>query len=125
MLPSLGILIVLTWVYLAYGDLPVVAGLPYGIKPAVTAIVVFAAWRIGSRALRGRRHPGDRRQHACGVGLFGLDLMYWCGWFLTAPYGWGAHKSFRSMVIASKGATRTWSEPAKRPISRQAPASRA
>ena len=51
-MPSLGILIVLTWVYLAYGDLPVVAGLPHGIKPAVTAIVVFAAWRIGSRALR-------------------------------------------------------------------------
>ncbi|MFZ0788266.1 MAG: chromate efflux transporter [Chromatiaceae bacterium] len=51
-LPSLAILIALTWIYLAYGDLPVVAGILYGIKPAVTAIVVFAAWRIGSRALR-------------------------------------------------------------------------
>jgi chromate transporter len=51
-LPSLAILIALTFVYLAYGDLPVVAGILYGIKPAVTAIVVFAAWRIGSRALR-------------------------------------------------------------------------
>jgi chromate transporter len=51
-LPSLAILIGLTWVYLAYGDLPVVAGILYGIKPAVTAIVVFAAYRIGSRALR-------------------------------------------------------------------------
>jgi chromate transporter len=51
-LPSLAILIALTYVYLAYGDLPVVAGILYGIKPAGTAIVVFAAWRIGSRALR-------------------------------------------------------------------------
>jgi len=51
-LPSLGILIALTWVYLGYGDVPVVAGVLYGIKPAVTAIVVFAAYRIGSRALR-------------------------------------------------------------------------
>ena len=51
-LPSLAILIGLTWVYLAYGDVPVVAGVLYGIKPAVTAIVVFAAYRIGSRALR-------------------------------------------------------------------------
>ena len=51
-LPSLAILIALTWVYLVYGDLPVVAGILYGIKPAVTAIVVFAAYRIGSRALR-------------------------------------------------------------------------
>ncbi|MDZ7752904.1 MAG: chromate efflux transporter [Gammaproteobacteria bacterium] len=50
-LPSLAILMVLTWIYLAYGDLPVVAGVLYGIKPAVTAIVVFAAYRIGSRAL--------------------------------------------------------------------------
>ncbi|MGB5606898.1 MAG: chromate transporter, partial [Gammaproteobacteria bacterium] len=41
----------LTWIYLAYGDVPVVAGILYGIKPAVTAIVVFAAYRIGSRAL--------------------------------------------------------------------------
>lgn len=50
-LPSLFILIGLTWVYLAFGDIPAVEGILYGIKPAVTAIVVFAAYRIGSRAL--------------------------------------------------------------------------
>ena len=50
-IPSLFILSGLTWVYLAYGDVPAVAGILYGIKPAVTAIVVFAAYRIGSRAL--------------------------------------------------------------------------
>ena len=51
-LPSLFILIALTWVYLAYGDAPAIEGVLYGIKPAVTAIVVFAAYRIGSRALK-------------------------------------------------------------------------
>jgi len=51
-LPSLFILIALTWIYMAFGDLPAVAGVLYGIKPAVTAIVVFAAYRIGSRALK-------------------------------------------------------------------------
>jgi chromate transporter len=51
-LPSLFILVGLSWVYMAYGDVPAIAGLLYGIKPAVTAIVVFAAWRIGSRALK-------------------------------------------------------------------------
>ena len=51
-LPSLFILIALTWIYLAFGNLPAVAGILYGIKPAVTAIVVFAAYRIGSRALK-------------------------------------------------------------------------
>ena len=51
-LPSLFILMGLTWVYLSFGDLPAVEGVLYGIKPAVTAIVVFAAYRIGSRALK-------------------------------------------------------------------------
>jgi chromate transporter len=53
-LPSLFLLIALSWIYLTYGDVPAIAGVLYGIKPAVTAIVLFAAWRIGSRALR---HP--------------------------------------------------------------------
>ena len=51
-LPSLLLLIALSWIYMAFGDVPLVAGLFYGIKPAVTAIVVAAAWRIGTRALK-------------------------------------------------------------------------
>jgi chromate transporter len=51
-LPSLLILIALSWIYMVWESTPLVAGILYGIKPAVTAIVLFAAWRIGSRALR-------------------------------------------------------------------------
>jgi len=51
-LPSFFILIALTWIYLVYSEVPAVAGILYGIKPAVTAIVAFAAYRIGSRALK-------------------------------------------------------------------------
>ncbi|MGJ0516816.1 MAG: chromate efflux transporter [Methylomicrobium sp.] len=51
-LPSLLILIGLSWIYLAFGHVPAVAGVLYGIKPAVTAIVLFAAYRIGTRALK-------------------------------------------------------------------------
>jgi chromate transporter len=51
-LPSLFILIALSWVYMAHGDVPAIAGVLYGIKPAVTAIVMLAAWRIGSRTLK-------------------------------------------------------------------------
>ncbi|MFM7657051.1 MAG: chromate efflux transporter [Burkholderiaceae bacterium] len=53
-LPSLLLLITLSWVYLAFGDVPVVAGVLYGIKPAVVALVMAAAWRIGLRSLRNR-----------------------------------------------------------------------
>jgi len=51
-LPSLLILIGLSWLYMTFGQTPLVAGLFYGIKPAVAAIVVHAAHRIGSRTLR-------------------------------------------------------------------------
>ena len=53
-LPSLGILIALSWVYIAFGDVPVVAGIFFGLKPAVAALVLHAAHRIGSRALKNR-----------------------------------------------------------------------
>ena len=51
-LPSLFILVALSWIYVAFGDVPVVAGLFYGIKPAVAAIVLHAVHRIGGKALK-------------------------------------------------------------------------
>ena len=73
-LPSLFVLVALSWIYMAYGDVPVVAGTLYGIKPAVTAIVLFAAYRIGSRALRN----GALWAIAAGafVAIFALDVPF-------------------------------------------------
>ena len=51
-LPSLGILIALSWIYVAFGQLPAVAGAFAAVKPAVVAIIVQAAHRLGGRALR-------------------------------------------------------------------------
>jgi chromate transporter len=53
-LPSFFILVGLAYVYMAYGEVPAIAGLLYGIKPAVVAIVLFAAYRIGVRALKNK-----------------------------------------------------------------------
>lgn len=52
LLPSLLLLIVLSWLYMAYGHVAAIAGVLYGVKPAVVAIVVAAAWRLGRRTLR-------------------------------------------------------------------------
>jgi chromate transporter len=73
-LPSLFILIALSWIYMAWGNLPAVSGTLYGIKPAVTAIVVVAALRIGSRALKNRVLWGFAV--AAFIGLFALDLPF-------------------------------------------------
>jgi chromate transporter len=51
-LPSLFLIGALAWIYLCFDKLPFIAGLFYGIKPAVVAIVLHAAHRVGSRALR-------------------------------------------------------------------------
>jgi chromate transporter len=51
-LPSVFVLIGLSWIYLSFGHVPAVAAVLYGIKPAVTAIVLSAAYRIGSRTLK-------------------------------------------------------------------------
>ncbi len=51
-LPSLFILMGLSWVYVVFGNVPWVAGVLYGIKPAVAAIVLQAVHRIGSKTLR-------------------------------------------------------------------------
>ena len=51
-LPSLCILIVLSWLYIAYGHLTFIAGIFYGIKPAIAVIVLQAAQRIGARSLK-------------------------------------------------------------------------
>ena len=73
-LPSLFILIALSWIYMAFGSLPVVAGIFYGIKPAVTALVLHAAHRIGTRALRNRWLWGIAA--ASFVAIFVLDAPF-------------------------------------------------
>ncbi|HET9044315.1 MAG TPA: chromate efflux transporter [Burkholderiales bacterium] len=73
-LPSLFILIALSWIYLRFGDVPAVAAVLYGIKPAVTAIVLFAAYRIASRALKYR--PLWLISIAAFVAIFAFDLPF-------------------------------------------------
>ena len=73
-LPSLLILITLSWVYLAFGDAPVVAGVLYGIKPAVVAIVLAAAWRLGHRVLKNRWLIGIAALAFIGIALLQLPF---------------------------------------------------
>lgn len=51
-LPSVVILWALSFVYMRFGDVPVIAAVFYGLQPAVMAIVAAAVIRIGSKALK-------------------------------------------------------------------------
>jgi chromate transporter len=85
-LPSLFILIALSWLYIAQGQTPLVAGLFYGIKPAVTAIVLQAAHRIGSRALKNGLLWG--LAGASFVAIFALQLPFPLIVLAAALIGW-------------------------------------
>ncbi len=75
-LPSFVLLSALAAVYLAYGDVPLVQGIFYGIKPAVVAVVLFAAWRIGSRALKNEVLWGMAALAFIGIFVFGIGFPW-------------------------------------------------
>jgi len=51
-IPSIFILWALSYVYVAFGNIPWIAAIFYGLKPAVLAIVAAAVIRIGGKALK-------------------------------------------------------------------------
>src|SRR5947208_3238513 len=51
-IPSIFILWTLSFIYAAFGNVPWIAAVFYGLKPAVTAIVAVAVFRIGRKALK-------------------------------------------------------------------------
>ena len=55
-LPSLLLLIGLSWLYAAQGRHPLLQAVLYGVQPAVVALVAQAAWRLGGRALKTPLH---------------------------------------------------------------------
>ncbi|MEQ1815054.1 MAG: chromate efflux transporter [Nitrosomonas sp.] len=111
-MPSLLILIALSWVYIAYGDVPVVAGLFYGIKPAVTAIVVQATHRIGSRALKNNWLWGIAA--ASFVAIFALNVPFQAIVAAAAMIGYfgGRIAPDKFKAGGGHGKTKTSSDPA-------------
>jgi chromate transporter len=51
-IPSIFVLWALSYIYAAFGNLPWISAIFYGLKPAVTAIVLIAVIRIGRKALK-------------------------------------------------------------------------
>jgi chromate transporter len=51
-LPGIVAIMVLSWIYVLYGQVAIVAALFFGLKAAILAVVLEAVLRIGKRALR-------------------------------------------------------------------------
>ncbi len=55
-LPSLAVLLLLSWLYLAFGHVAAVDGVLSGFRPAVVAVIAYAVVRVARRALHGVVH---------------------------------------------------------------------
>jgi chromate transporter len=100
-LPSLVILIALSWLYLRFGDVPWVAGVFYGIKPAVTAIVLHAAHRIGTRALNNGWMWGLAALSF--IAIFFFDVPFPAIVVAAAVIGWFGSRRWPSVFVLGGG----------------------
>jgi chromate transporter len=104
-LPSLFILIGLSWIYVVFGALPLVAGLFYGIKPAVAAIVIHAVHRIGSRTLKSPSAVPLLWAISIGsfVAIYWLDLPFPLIVLVAAAIGWAGSTFAPKQFAAGAG----------------------
>ena len=100
-LPSLVILIALSWIYITYGQVPWIAAIFFGIKPAVVAIVLHAAVRIGKRTL----HNQVLQWIAFGsfLAIFILNLSFPIIVIITAAIGYWGGKRYPEYFQQSSG----------------------
>jgi chromate transporter len=75
-LPAFVLLSVLAGVYLNFGDVPAVQGIFYAIKPSVVAVVLFAAWRIGSKSIKNEVLLGIAALAFVGIFFFDIDFPW-------------------------------------------------
>lgn len=73
-LPGALVILVLSLLYAAYGELPLVAAAFFGIKAVVLAVVAEALLRIGRRALRSRLHLGIAAAAFVGIFFFAVPF---------------------------------------------------
>jgi chromate transporter len=75
-LPAFVLLSVLAGIYLNFGDMPAVQDIFYAIKPAVVAVVLFAAWRIGSKSIKNEVLLGIAALAFIGIFAFDIDFPW-------------------------------------------------
>jgi chromate transporter len=75
-LPAFVLLSALAGIYLSWGDVPAIQGIFYAIKPAVVSVVLFAAWRIGSKSIKNELLLGIAVLAFIGIFFFDIDFPW-------------------------------------------------
>jgi chromate transporter len=73
-LPAFFMLCGLAYVYMVYGELAYIQGFFFGVKPAIVALVLFAAYRMGAKTLK--------NQWLVGIAIFSFFAIL----FFNTPF---------------------------------------
>jgi chromate transporter len=95
-LPGLLSLALLSILYAAYGNMPLIAGLFFGLKAAVLALVLQAVIRVGKRALKTRLLFGLAAVAFAAISLFGVPFPLVVG--AAGVFGFAMHASGLSLT---------------------------
>jgi chromate transporter len=102
-LPAFVLLLALSYVYMAFGQTPVISAALYGVKAAVLGLVVLAAYRLGSKALKSPWLYALAALSFIAVALMHVPFPIVVLAAMLA--GWGLHKAGLIKVSGGHGAT--------------------
>ena len=79
--PAVVITGIFAWLYQQYGQLPEVEPFIYGIKPAVIAIIIMAAYKLGKKAVKNTTLAilGIAAIIGCLLGINEIIVLFGCG----------------------------------------------
>ncbi|MET0414659.1 MAG: chromate efflux transporter [Actinoplanes sp.] len=100
-LPGVVALLVLSVVYVRFGDTAVVTGLFAGLAPAVVAVVAQAVWRVGRRALHNAALAGLAVVAFVALAAFAVPFPVVVA--VAAVAGWALHRWRPALIRASAG----------------------
>jgi len=94
-LPAAVVVTAIAWAYVKFGALPATAGVLYGVKPVVIAVIVQALWGLGRTALktRGLVVLGAVATAAAATGVHELAILALAG--ATMAVARGIHENSR------------------------------
>ena len=108
-LPAVFIVSAFAWAYVRYGSLPEIAGILYGVKPVIIAIVLQALWGLGRSALK-TRFLGIVAATGVALGFIGIHelvILLGCGvgvalqvGIISRKRGQGLASFFASVPVA-------------------------
>ena len=112
-LPAFLIVLGCAWAYVRFGALPAAAGLLYGVKPVIIAVVLHALWSLGHAATRTRAIAavGVVSLAAAAAGVHELLVLFLAGavlagarWAGEARAGRAAHGLLTIVPLAAAAA---------------------